>query len=161
MMRFPLIPTVLVAAAVASMIGLGVWQLQRKGEKEALIAQYRAAASLPPVAFPSVPRDDGNLLYRRATGFCVEPLGWRAIAGRNEAGETGWSHIAACRTGGLEGPGMLRYVEGGKRYTPGDWPTDPLPIFEEEGSVTVYDEVPETDVLPDYPPWPGSPAAGG
>ena len=39
MMRFPLIPTVLVAAAVASMIGLGVWQLQRKGEKEALIAQ--------------------------------------------------------------------------------------------------------------------------
>ena len=106
MMRFPLIPTVLVAAAVAAMIGLGVWQLQRKGEKEALIAQYRAAASLPPVAFPSVPRDDGNLLYRRATGFCVEPLGWRAIAGRNEAGETGWSHIAACRTGGLEGPGM-------------------------------------------------------
>ena len=105
-MRFPLVPTIIVAAAVAAMIGLGVWQLQRKGEKEALIAQYRAAATLPPVAFPSVPHKDDNLLYRRATGLCLQPMSWRAVAGRNVLGETGWSHIAACRTGGLEGPGM-------------------------------------------------------
>ena len=105
-MRFPILPTILVAASVASMAGLGIWQLQRKGEKEALIAQYRAASGLAPVAFPSVPRKDHNLLYRRATGHCLEPLGWRSIAGRNQAGETGWSHIVSCRTGGLEGPGM-------------------------------------------------------
>lgn len=105
-MRFPLVPTLIVTAAVTVMIGLGIWQLQRKGEKEALIAQYRAASTLPPVAFPSVPREDDNLLYRRATGFCLEPLGWRSTAGRNEAGDTGWSHIVSCRTGGLEGPGM-------------------------------------------------------
>jgi surfeit locus 1 family protein len=42
-MRLPLVPTLIVATAVAVMIGLGIWQLQRKGEKEALIAQYRAA----------------------------------------------------------------------------------------------------------------------
>ena len=35
---------------------------------------------------------------------------------------------------------MLRYVDGGKRYLPGEWPTEPMPFFEEEGSVTVYDE---------------------
>jgi hypothetical protein len=105
-MRFPLIPTIIVAAAVATMIALGVWQLQRKNEKEALIVQYRAASTLPPIAFPSVPREDKNLFYRRATGFCVEPLGWRSTAGRNEKDETGWSHIVSCRTGGLEGPGM-------------------------------------------------------
>ena len=105
-MRFPLIPTIVVAAAVATMIALGIWQLQRKDEKEALIVQYRAASTLPPIAFPSVPREDKNLFYRRATGFCVEPLGWRSTAGRNEEDETGWSHIVSCRTGGLEGPGM-------------------------------------------------------
>ena len=38
-----------------------------------------------------------------------------------------------------EGTGMLRYVEGGKRYLPGDWPDEPIPFFEEEGSVTIYD----------------------
>ena len=60
---------------------------------------------------------------------------------------------------GNEGTGMIRYVDGGTRYLPGDWP-DELPCFEEEGSVAVYDELPEGDALPDYPPWPGSPAAG-
>ena len=85
------------------MIGLGVWQLGRKGEKEAQIAQYRANSGRPPVAWPMFP--DERLLYRRATGFCLEVVGWRAAAGRNAAGDTGWSHIASCRTG-AEGPGM-------------------------------------------------------
>jgi len=62
---------------------------------------------------------------------------------------------------GVAGTGMLRYVDGGKRYLPGAWPTDPIPIFEEAGSVTVYTELPASDARPDYPPWPGSPAAGG
>ncbi|MEQ1785622.1 MAG: hypothetical protein ABL966_01115 [Acidimicrobiales bacterium] len=61
---------------------------------------------------------------------------------------------------GNEGTGMLRYVDGGTRYLPGEWPTEPIAFFENEGSVTVYDELPESDSLPDYPPWPGSPAAG-
>jgi hypothetical protein len=58
---------------------------------------------------------------------------------------------------GVEGKGMMRYVDGGKRYLPGEWPTDPMPWFEKEGTVTVYTEVP--DPPPSYPPWPGSPAA--
>lgn len=104
MRSLPLIPTIFVGLAIAAMIGLGVWQLQRKGEKEALLARYETAAELPAVAFPEPP--DTELLYRRATGFCLEPLSWRAIAGHNRTGETGWQHIAACRTGGGEGPGM-------------------------------------------------------
>jgi hypothetical protein len=55
--------------------------------------------------------------------------------------------------------GAIRYIDGGTRFLPGEWPDDPLPFFEEEGSVTVYDELPEGDALPDYDPWPGSPAA--
>lgn len=103
-MRFPLIPSLLVGAAVAVMIGLGIWQLGRMNDKEALIARFRQASTLPPVAWPTMP--DDSLLYRRATGFCLEVVGWRAAAGRNMSGDTGWSHIASCRTGGAEGPGM-------------------------------------------------------
>ncbi|HEY0445673.1 MAG TPA: SURF1 family cytochrome oxidase biogenesis protein [Allosphingosinicella sp.] len=102
-MRFPLWPTLLVAASVAAMANLGFWQIDRKQQKEALIARYRANSQLPPVAWPAIP--DERLLYRRATGFCLEVVGWRAVAGRNAAGDSGWSHIAACRTG-AEGPGM-------------------------------------------------------
>lgn len=60
---------------------------------------------------------------------------------------------------GNEGTGMIRYMNGGTRYLPGEWPEEPLPFFEEEGSVTVDDELPEGDASPDYPAWPGSPAA--
>lgn len=105
-MRVPLLPTLIVAAAVAVMISLGLWQLGRKSEKEAMIARYHAAEHLPPVAWPAVPPADDSLLYREASGFCVEVTGWQAVAGQNRAGDSGWSHIAACRTGGLEGPGM-------------------------------------------------------
>ncbi len=58
---------------------------------------------------------------------------------------------------GTEGKGMMRYVDGGKRYLPGKMPDDPPGAFEEEGSVTMYDERPADEAPPDYP----SPAKGG
>ncbi len=106
MTRVPLLPTLLVAAAIAVMVALGIWQLRRADEKRDLIAQYERASQLPPTAYPTVPPAGNALLYRRATGFCVEPVAWRAVAGRNRDDEAGWSHIATCRTGGMEGPGM-------------------------------------------------------
>jgi surfeit locus 1 family protein len=105
-MRLPLLPTLIVAAAVAVMIGLGVWQLQRAEWKEGMIARFETAAQLPEVAWPTTPPADDSLLFRRASGFCLAVVDWRTVAGRNAAGESGWSHIAACRTGGMEGPGM-------------------------------------------------------
>jgi len=56
------------------------------------------------------------------------------------------------------GVGMYRYVDGGKRYLPGEW-TDELKVFDEEGTSTVYDDLPEGEELPDVPPHPKSPAA--
>jgi len=104
-MRIPIIPTIIVAAAVATMIGLGIWQIQRAGWKQGLIARYEANAKLAPVAWPSVPPGDDVLIYRRASGFCLQVVEWRSVAGRNLRDEQGWAHIAACRTG-AEGPGM-------------------------------------------------------
>ena len=104
--RWPLVPTVLVLAAVATMIGLGVWQLRRAVWKDGIVARYAQAASQPPIAFPTVPIGSENLpLFRYATGNCLEVVATRAVAGESRGGEPGFSHLAACRVG-AEGPGM-------------------------------------------------------
>ena len=103
--RLPIIPTIIVAAAVAAMIALGFWQLRRATWKEGLLARYQAAQSLPPIAFPTAPIGDDLPLFRRASGLCLQPITMRATAGRNRKDEPGYSHIVDCRTG-AEGPGM-------------------------------------------------------
>lgn len=103
--RLPLFPTLIVVAAVGVMIALGFWQIGRAREKEALIAQYERAADLPAIDFPTMPIGDDLPLFRRATGFCLEPVSRRVVAGRNRAGEPGYVHVVQCRTG-AEGPGM-------------------------------------------------------
>ena len=104
--RLPLVPTIVVAAAVALMIGLGVWQLQRAKWKEGLLARYALAEKLPPIVWPTVPLKDAELpLFRHATGMCVKPVSQRAQAGENRSGEPGYVHILDCATG-AEGPGM-------------------------------------------------------
>ena len=114
--RLPLVPTLLVAAACLTMIGLGIWQLQRAGEKDALLARYEAAQGLSPVAFPTIPIASEDLpLFRRATGHCLRVIGRRTSAGENRKGEVGFLHIADCGSG-AEGPGMA--VEMG-------WSKDP------------------------------------
>lgn len=102
--RLPIIATILVGIAVATMLALGIWQLDRSGEKQAQIAAHVAARDLPPIALPRVPVDD-SLLFRRAEGLCLEVADWRRQAGRNTDGEMGWRLIARCRTG-MEGPGI-------------------------------------------------------
>ena len=104
--RLPIMPTIFVATAVAVMIGLGVWQLQRSKWKEGLLAQYEQAQKLPPITWPTAPLRTKELpLFRYATGVCLRPVGRRATAGENRAGEGGYAHIVDCMTG-LEGPGM-------------------------------------------------------
>jgi surfeit locus 1 family protein len=104
--RLPVIPTIIVLAAVAAMIALGVWQLQRAKWKEGILSRYAEAEKLPPVEFPTAPlRDDQLPLFRHATGVCLRAVGQRAVAGENRQGEPGYVHIVDCATG-AEGPGM-------------------------------------------------------
>ena len=44
--RVPVLATLIVAAAIATMIALGVWQLRRAEWKDALIARYQAAQAM-------------------------------------------------------------------------------------------------------------------
>jgi len=105
MKRFPVVATILVGLAIATMIALGVWQLQRRGEKEALLAQLAANQHLAPIAFPAIPVGDA-LLFRRAGIFCLKPVAWQSRGGRDATGKPGWRQIASCATG-AEGPGVM------------------------------------------------------
>ena len=124
--RIPLVATLVVAAAMAILIGLGAWQLKRAVWKEHLLARYAAGEKLP-ITFPTAPLKDAQLpLFRHATGMCLRPIGKRAIAGENRAGEPGYVQIIDCATG-AEGPGMS--VEVGWSKNPNarvQWPGGPV-----------------------------------
>lgn len=96
--RVPIIPTIIVALAVATMIALGVWQLGRKAEKEAMIARYEAAQAQEGFQFiaPSSP----EAAYTRTLQFCDDPQQLRVISGRSSTGRNGWVHLARCSISG-------------------------------------------------------------
>ena len=125
--RLPLIPTIVVAGAIAVLIGLGVWQLNRAVWKEQLLARFAAAEKLPPITWPTTPLKGDQLpLFRHATGVCLRPIGKWAIGGENRAGEPGYVQIIDCTTG-AEGPGMS--VEVGWSTNPNarvDWRGGPV-----------------------------------
>ncbi|HQS97448.1 MAG: threonine synthase [Novosphingobium sp. 16-62-11] len=102
MRRVPIVSTIVVAAAVATMIALGVWQLQRLDEKQAMLSRYAVAmAEGSTVAFPG---DDAaaveQALFHRSEVDCQSISGpWNSIAGRNSKGESGYVHLANCQIG--------------------------------------------------------------
>lgn len=96
--RLPIISTVIVLAAAATMVLLGVWQLQRAEWKAGLLESYDAASS-DAASLADWPKSVGDVessLYRRSAVTCVRVLGFDAIAGRSSAGAPGWAHIAHC-----------------------------------------------------------------
>ena len=106
MKRLPIIPTIIVGAAIAAMIALGLWQLGRADEKRALLALYAANLAKPAIAYPALAPVPDEALFRPSSAQCLEVVGWRAEAGRTRTGESGYRFIAECRTG-AEGPGLL------------------------------------------------------
>ncbi len=104
--RWPLVPSLLVGLAVAVMIGLGVWQLQRSAQKSAAIALIRDNPAKPPIAYAPLGPVAPDMLFRRSSLHCLAVDNWRAEAGRAADGTSGFRYIAHCTTG-AEGPGAL------------------------------------------------------
>ena len=103
--RVPIIPTIIVIAAAAVMVTLGVWQLGRMDEKEALIAQYEANENLPVLrAFEAFPTGADSInvshlddsLFRTVEIACANPRDWKGVAGRNANDQAGYVHMFAC-----------------------------------------------------------------
>ena len=103
--RIPIVATIVVVLAALLMVRLGVWQIHRLHEKEALLARYAANFAKPSLPFAALFPVDDDSLYRRTSAFCLSVTGWRAEAGRAADDSPGWRHIAFCRTG-AEGPGI-------------------------------------------------------
>ncbi|HEX7877232.1 MAG TPA: SURF1 family protein [Sphingobium sp.] len=104
--RLPVFPTFIVAAAVLTMIALGVWQLDRRHDKEAVLALAAANPGKPAVSYPANPPVPADLLFRPSSAHCLRVTGWRSEAGHAADGSTGYRYIAQCATG-AEGPGLL------------------------------------------------------
>jgi hypothetical protein len=60
---------------------------------------------------------------------------------------------------GLDGSGLMSYVDGGTRYPARSQASGPVPMFDPAGAVHQYAAPPPTARPPSYPPWPGSPTA--
>ncbi len=91
--RTALIPTLLALAAVAAMLRLGFWQLDRLEHKQAMIAAYQQAAADRSVHSMGEGEAAG---YSRLRIECSAVSVHQSFAGRNLAGQPGWAHAALC-----------------------------------------------------------------
>ncbi len=87
----------IVLIAVGIMIRLGVWQLDRMHQKEALLARYASAQTISAEAsFPRTPSETEARLYRRTTAACRAVVKVESVSGRSATNESGIGHIAVC-----------------------------------------------------------------
>lgn len=120
MRRIPVAPTLVVLAAVAEMIALGLWQMQRAAEKDRLLAEYAANATMPaldldPLLVQAPPRWP-PLAFRRVLVTCradrAEPT---LRGGTSRDGVNGWYYLVPCRPGASGLAGRLRVNAGWSR----------------------------------------------
>lgn len=75
--------------------------------------------------------------------------------GQDDAGIIWWDPDAEGEdeTGEM-GTGLYRFANGGQRYRLGEFPEslEEAGLFDEASSVTIYEEIPEDQQAPDYPP---------
>ena len=125
MRRLPVVATLIVVAAVALMIRLGFWQIERLHQKEALIASAQVALRTSGEApWPRDKSDVDGVLYRHTRIECARVLGQTATSGQNAKGQAGWAQVANC---GLPGGGVARVVLGWSALPPkAQWQGGPV-----------------------------------
>jgi cytochrome oxidase assembly protein ShyY1 len=97
MKRVPIFATLIVIAAITTMIGLGMWQLRRAVWKEAMLARYTAAVGRDPIDAVPETRDLESVAFRRAHVACKVTTGAVQLGGRSEGHESGFRNIVGCR----------------------------------------------------------------
>ncbi|MEO0464470.1 MAG: SURF1 family cytochrome oxidase biogenesis protein [Pseudomonadota bacterium] len=96
--RLPLIPTIIVLAAAATMVALGIWQLGRAEEKMMQIILYSKSTALAePAEFP-LEGEGEDVWFRQSTLICESVQGIQPVAGTAETGAKGWAMRATCIT---------------------------------------------------------------
>ncbi|MEP5937403.1 MAG: SURF1 family cytochrome oxidase biogenesis protein [Erythrobacter sp.] len=105
----PIIPSIVVAACVTTMIMLGFWQLGRVEEKEQQISLY--ATALKNGDLRPFPGENGGVASEadlfHPTGFeCTKVNAREAISGRSQTDQSGYAQIARCET--VRGPADVK-----------------------------------------------------
>lgn len=124
--RLPLIPTLLVLIAVGVMVRLGLWQLDRLHEKEALLARYSEAQRRDTaMSWPRTASEVPGRLFHQTRIDCRSVISTSSGAGRNDKGQAGLAHFANCR---LADGSIAKVVLG--------WSRDPAPRDWQGGEVS-------------------------
>jgi cytochrome oxidase assembly protein ShyY1 len=162
MRRLPIIATIIVGAAVAVMIGLGIWQLQRAAWKDRMLAELQAAQALPPVDLDAAlaAGDAPPIAFRRARVTCAaREVTAAARAGRSLRGATGYSYFIPCRPGAGGLAGRLQ-INAGWSQAPNsllrlnaDGPVEGrIGTAEAEGPIILTADTPIGPLAPSAPP---------
>ena len=150
-MRIPIIPTIFVIAAAATMVALGIWQLGRADEKAALIAQYEAGLDEEEsVAFPQS-GDAEEIWFRRSSVDCDRVLASEPVAGTAANGAKGWVMRVTCEGGGSKYQVDLGFSQN---LTAPEWEGGPVSGIIAPGPRLVADP-PVADLYPLAKPDPG------
>lgn len=95
--KLPILSTLIVLLAVGVMIRLGLWQLERRDQKEALLVRYAAAqGAAQDVPYPVDPAGYDAALFHRSRIDCRVAGPDAPVAGHNARGATGWAHLVPC-----------------------------------------------------------------
>jgi surfeit locus 1 family protein len=117
--RVPIIPTIIVLAAAATMVALGVWQLGRSEEKAGLIERYSQATKLDAaVPFPTS-ADGEDVWFRQSSIACAQVLAIQPVAGTADNGAKGWAMRAQCMS--TDGAQILIDLGFARDLTKPDW----------------------------------------
>lgn len=129
--RLPLLPTLVVLAAVLVMVRLGFWQIDRMHQKDAMLANFEAALAQPPAGF-DMNRDqliDYPEAYAPVRVVCDAGGADQPKAGRNADGTSGWVHVFSCSYRAPSG-------RSGKVNVTGGWSSAPAPVQWAGGAIT-------------------------
>ena len=102
MKRIPVLPTLMTLVMLATLVSLGIWQLDRRLWKQALIARLEAAQTQPPLEpadYFKAMTGGQSVQYRRAELPCSpgDVLPYDLKGGSSITGETGYLLLVSCR----------------------------------------------------------------
>ena len=96
---FPWVPALMVAVVVPTLLGFGLWQMQRAHWKQALLADYARNMEAPLADLGKGPVPAGSQFRLVRLSLSCPAGASQQRAGRNLQGRSGYSHLAGCTAG--------------------------------------------------------------
>ena len=98
----PVVPTVMVAAMLAVLVSLGLWQIDRMHQKNEMLARYTANSAAAAAPLPPTIADPEAYAFRTAQLACTFEGAAILSPGGNVSGKAGNHVYALCREDGRE-----------------------------------------------------------